>query len=194
LYLIDAHLPQVGWESTFYADNLDINMRKDYNDTHYIFNLTDDAHPILKSKVIKIDNLHVDADHGFEQSFQDFDNYSNLSSDRAVVSFHDTCREFNKKYHVTGVAKTIDKVRSEMANRGLQLIDAHYLYRGLTFAIKLDALGLETPEERRIYFCRHNARHRLIKLLPASHSMVMLENYHISETFFNVTSNKMYQN
>jgi hypothetical protein len=79
-----------------------------------------------------------------------------------------------------------------MADRRLQLMDAHYLYRGLTFAIKLDALGLETPEEQRINFVE-TTRHRLTKLLLASHLMVMLENYHLSETFFNVTSNKMYQ-
>ena len=157
LYLIDAHLPQAGWGSTFYADNLDTIMRKDYNDIHYIFNLTDDAYPILKSKGITIDYLHVDADHGFEQSFKDFDNYANLLSDRAVISFHDTCRDLNRKCHVTGVAQTIDKVRSEMVDRGLQLMDAHYLYRGLAFAIKSDAPGLETPEERRINFCRNNA-------------------------------------
>ncbi|KAL3908907.1 MAG: hypothetical protein SGILL_008303 [Bacillariaceae sp.] len=157
LYLVDAHLPQAGWGSTFYADNMDTIMRKNYNDIHYIFNLTDDGYNILKDRGVKIDYLHVDADHGFEQSWKDFDNYSKLLSERAVVSIHDTCRDTNRSCHVTGVAQTVDKVRSEMDERGLQLMDAHYLYRGLAFAIRREAPALETPSDRRINFCRNNA-------------------------------------
>ncbi|KAL3912062.1 MAG: hypothetical protein SGILL_007033, partial [Bacillariaceae sp.] len=157
LYLVDAHLPQAGWGSTFYADNMDTIMRKNYNDIHYIFNLTDDGYHILKDRGIKIDYLHVDADHGFHQSWKDFDNYSKLLADRAVVSIHDTCRDENRSCHVTGVAQTVDKVRSEMDARGLDLMDAHYLYRGLAFAIRRDAPALETPSDRRINFCRNNA-------------------------------------
>mmetsp|Transcript_20303 Transcript_20303/g.37962 ORF Transcript_20303/g.37962 Transcript_20303/m.37962 type:complete len:363 (+) Transcript_20303:1-1089(+) len=43
-----------------------------------------------------------------------------------------------------------------MEDRKLQMMDAHYLYRGLAFAIRQEAPGLETPEERRINFCRNN--------------------------------------
>jgi hypothetical protein len=157
LYLVDAHLPQAGWGSTFYADNMDTIMRKNFNDIHYIFNLTNDAYNILKEKNLKIDYLHVDADHGFEQSWKDFDNFSNLLAHRAVVSFHDTCRDHNRECHVTGVPQTMDKLRSELTGRGLQMMDAHYLYRGLAFAIRQDAPPLETPENRRINFCRNNA-------------------------------------
>jgi hypothetical protein len=165
LYLVDAHLPSAGWGSTFYAENENTTMRKEFSDIHYVFQLTDDAfanyfRPMYDDPKsdFAIDYLHVDADHGFEQSWKDFDNYSQLLSDRAVISFHDTCYDnVTRNCHGDGVPETIEKLRNESQKRGLQIIDLHYLYRGIAFAFREHAMALETPRDRRINFCVNNA-------------------------------------
>ena len=165
LYLVDAHLASAGWGSTFYAKNENTTMRKEFSDIHYVFQLTDDAYtnyfrPMYDDpdNDFKIDYLHVDADHGFEQSWKDFDNYSKLLSDRAVISFHDTCYDnVTRNCHAKGVPETMEKLRNESEKRGLQMIDLHYLYRGIAFAFREHATALETPRDRRINFCVNNA-------------------------------------
>jgi hypothetical protein len=165
LYLVDAHLASAGWGSTFYAENENTTMRKEFSDIHYVFQLTDDAYanyfrPMYDdpNNDFTIDYLHVDADHGFEQSWKDFDNYSQLLSDRAVISFHDTCYDnVTRNCHAEGVPETIEKLRNESQKRGLQMIDLHYLYRGIAFAFREHAPALETPRDRRINFCVNNA-------------------------------------
>ena len=140
-------------------------MRKEFSDINYVFQLTDDAyenyfrpmHEDPKNN-FTIDYLHVDADHGFEQSWKDFDNYSQLLSDRAVISFHDTCYDnVTRNCHGDGVPETIEKLKRESRSRGLQVIDMHYLYRGIAFAVRETAPALETPRNRRINFCINNA-------------------------------------
>ena len=165
LYLVDAHLASAGWGSTFYAENENTTMRKEFADINYVFQLTDDAYenyfrPMYDNPRTNftIDYLHVDADHGFEQSWKDFDNYSQLLSDRAVISFHDTCYDnVTRSCHAEGVPETIEKLRTESHKRGLQMIDMHYLYRGIAFAFRESAPALETPRDRRINFCVNNA-------------------------------------
>jgi hypothetical protein len=160
LYLVDAHLGSAGWGSTFYAENENTTMKNEYSDIHYIFQLTDDAYTnYFQPENFKIDYLHIDADHGYEQSWKDFDNYSKLLSDRAIISFHDTCyNNRTRNCHVDGVPETIQQLKEEASQRGLQVMDMHYLYRGIAFAIRDDVKqALETPRDRRINFCVNNA-------------------------------------
>ena len=160
LYLVDAHLGSAGWGSTFYAENDNTTMKNEYSDINYIFQLTDDAYTnYFQPENFKIDYLHIDADHGYEQSWKDFDNYSKLLSDRAIISFHDTCyNNRTRNCHVDGVPETIQQLKEEASQRGLQVMDMHYLYRGIAFAIRDDVKqALETPRDRRINFCVNNA-------------------------------------
>jgi hypothetical protein len=166
LYLVDAHLGAAGWGSTFYAENLDTVMRQKYPDIHYLFNTTDAAFEMLKARGLAgtVDYLHVDADHSFEQSYRDFANYVQLLSPRGVVTFHDTCRDPDRQCR-SGVPQTVDRVASELDRWGLQLLDAHYLYRGIAVAIRKSAppgAALDAPPDRRRNFCKYNA-HRLAK-------------------------------
>eukprot|EP00536_Pseudo-nitzschia_multiseries_P009246 jgi/Psemu1/22673/gm1.22673_g len=162
LYLVDAHLASAGWGSTFYAENENTTMRQKFSDIRYVFRLTDDAfeevfRPMHEAGTFSIDYLHVDADHGFEQSWKDFDQYSRLLSDRAVVSFHDTCYETARNCHEKGVPETMERLRSESQTRGLQVVNLHYLYRGIAFAVREQAPALVTPKDRAINFCVNNA-------------------------------------
>ena len=156
LILVDAHLASAGYGSTFYAENEDTIMRQQFRDIRYVFQKTDDAFVQLKNEGISIDYLHVDADHSAEQSWKDFENFSTLLSDRGVVSFHDTCRDKERKCR-TGVPQTIHKLSQSLDEYKYQLIDAHYLYRGIAFAIPATAPALEAPANKRRNFCQTNA-------------------------------------
>jgi len=50
---------------------------------------------------IKIDYLHIDAGHSFQDVERDFNLYSNLLSPNGVISIHDTDESFEKDYIVT---------------------------------------------------------------------------------------------
>jgi len=156
LILVDAHLPSAGWGSTFYAENEDTVMRQKFRDIRYVFQKTDDAFVMLRDEGITIDYLHVDADHSFEQSWKDFAQFSTLLSDRAVVSFHDTCHP-NGKMCRTGVPETMARLSERLDEYQLQLIDTHYLYRGMAFAVPAQAPMLKTPADYKLNFCKNNA-------------------------------------
>jgi len=63
LILVDAHLASAGYGSTFYAENEDTVMRRQFRNIRYIFEKTDDAFELLWDEAIEIDYLHIDADH-----------------------------------------------------------------------------------------------------------------------------------
>lgn len=50
---------------------------------------------------IKIDFLHIDAGHSYEDVKQDFKLYSNLLSENGIISIHDTDETFQKELIVT---------------------------------------------------------------------------------------------
>lgn len=160
LILIDAHLPSAGWGATFYAENDQTVMRREFADIRYIFETTDEAFHLLKAEGIEIDYLHVDADHSFKQSLKDFINYVSLLSPRGVVSFHDTCRNATRHCE-TGVPETLTEIQKNSNAYGLQFLDAHYLYRGIALAIQKDAPAIESPKADRYNFCRNNVKNLL---------------------------------
>ena len=54
---------------------------------------------------IKIDYLHIDAGHSYENVKEDFELYTQLLSDRAIVTIHDTDPSYADKYIVTQEVK-----------------------------------------------------------------------------------------
>lgn len=50
---------------------------------------------------IKIDYLHIDAGHSFEDVKRDFELYKNLLSPNGIISIHDTDTSFEKEYIIT---------------------------------------------------------------------------------------------
>ena len=57
---------------------------------------------------IKIDYLHIDAGHTYEEVKQDFDLYSKLLSPNGIISIHDTDESFEKELIVTDEIKKDD--------------------------------------------------------------------------------------
>lgn len=50
---------------------------------------------------IKIDLLHIDAGHSYENVKQDFELYSTLLSDKGIITIHDTDEKYQKEFVVT---------------------------------------------------------------------------------------------
>ena len=55
---------------------------------------------------IKIDYLHIDAGHSYEDVKKDFELYTKLLSPNGIVSIHDTDESFEKEYIITDEIKT----------------------------------------------------------------------------------------
>ena len=55
---------------------------------------------------IKIDYLHIDAGHSYEDVKRDFELYTKLLSPNGIVSIHDTDESFEKEYIITDEIKT----------------------------------------------------------------------------------------
>jgi hypothetical protein len=54
---------------------------------------------------IKIDYLHIDAGHSYENVKEDFELYSQLMSENGIISIHDTDPNYADKYIVTNEVK-----------------------------------------------------------------------------------------
>ncbi len=54
---------------------------------------------------IKIDYLHIDAGHSYENVKEDFDLYSQIMSDNGIISMHDTDPKYHDKFIVTQEVK-----------------------------------------------------------------------------------------
>jgi hypothetical protein len=69
---------------------------------------------------IKIDYLHIDAGHSFEDVKKDFELYKNILSPHGIISIHDTDISFEKEHIVTNDIKSDNY--QEYANGPSQLI------------------------------------------------------------------------
>jgi len=69
---------------------------------------------------IKIDYLHIDAGHSYEDVKKDFELYTKLLSPNGIVSIHDTDESFEKEYIVTDDIKSND--HQEITNGPSKLV------------------------------------------------------------------------
>tara|TARA_B100000900_G_scaffold166358_1_gene141227 strand:- start:781 stop:1560 length:780 start_codon:yes stop_codon:yes gene_type:complete len=70
---------------------------------------------------IKIDYLHIDAGHSYEDVKKDFELYSKLLSPSGIISIHDTDKSFEKDLIVTDEIKTKD--HQEITSGPVQLVN-----------------------------------------------------------------------
>tara|TARA_B100000900_G_scaffold383700_1_gene371876 strand:- start:449 stop:1183 length:735 start_codon:yes stop_codon:yes gene_type:complete len=67
-----------------------------------IIDTTENAyHNFFIKEDIKIDYLHIDADHSYEGVKKDFDLYSKIMSERGVITIHDTDINYSNNHIVT---------------------------------------------------------------------------------------------
>jgi len=70
---------------------------------------------------IKIDYLHIDAGHSYEDVKKDFELYSKLLSPSGIISIHDTDKSFEKDLIITDEIKTKD--HQEITSGPVQLVN-----------------------------------------------------------------------
>lgn len=86
---------KVDWldEDSFYRSNFYPRIINDTTENaYYNFFVKED---------IKIDYLHIDAGHSYEDVKRDFEQYSKLISKHGIISIHDTDINYSKNYIVT---------------------------------------------------------------------------------------------
>ncbi len=89
-YLVDAILPELGTgtpEGGWFSENS--LLRRKFPDIVQLCCLTTEAATYFEKNNVRIDFLHIDADHSREAVLADFRAYRGLLSPRAFVTFHD---------------------------------------------------------------------------------------------------------
>jgi hypothetical protein len=87
-----------------------------------IFDTTENAfYNHFVKEDIKIDYLHIDAGHSFEDVKRDFELYKNILSPNGIISIHDTDVSFEKQYIVTDEIKSDD--HQEITNGPSELVE-----------------------------------------------------------------------
>ena len=80
-------------EESFYRKNFPCRFILDTTENaYYNFFVKED---------IKIDYLHIDAGHSYEDVKQDFELYSNIISENGIISIHDTDSSYEKEHIIT---------------------------------------------------------------------------------------------
>ena len=75
---------------------------RSYFHPRVILDTTENAfHNFFVKEDLKIDYLHIDADHSYEGVKKDFDLYSKIISDRGIITIHDTDINYSNNHIVT---------------------------------------------------------------------------------------------
>jgi hypothetical protein len=121
-YLVDANRPEAGWGSPQWLAEESF-FRKEFPDVEVIFATTTDAfHRIFVPQGLRIDYLHIDADHSYEACLEDYEHYRSLMAESFAISIHDT--------DTPTVARVIDELRKL---EDVELIDFPDIGHGAAF-------------------------------------------------------------
>lgn len=97
-YLVDA-CNGVGGVVNYTEDN---NFFTNVFHPRFIKDTTENAYyNFFVKQDIKIDFLHIDAGHSYEDVKRDFELYTNILSENAIVSIHDTDERYQEEFIVT---------------------------------------------------------------------------------------------
>ncbi len=119
--LVDGNMAGFGRPNWLSEDSF---FRQNYPDVEVIVSTTEDASNAFKKQGLKIDYLHIDADHSYEGSMKDFENYLPLMNSKSTITFHDTRR--GSHANVT-CWKAVEKIR----DRGFEVLDFDQLGAGV---------------------------------------------------------------
>jgi|TARA_B100000925_G_scaffold288689_1_gene270178 hypothetical protein len=96
--LVDANNGVGGFTDWIEEDSF---FRKNFP-CRFILDTTENAYyNYFVKEDIKIDYLHIDAGHSYEDVKKDFDLYKNLLSEYGIISIHDTDESYEKEHIVT---------------------------------------------------------------------------------------------
>lgn len=121
-FLVDAQIE--GWGQGNIHDAQGI-FRKNFPEIEVLKMTTDNSCEYFKKNLSeKIDYLHIDADHSYEQSFKDFENFYkiySLMADNFIITMHDTAIDFLDNMADGCVGRAISEIRSKY--KQLEIID-----------------------------------------------------------------------
>jgi len=119
--LVDANIGNYG-RPNYMSSNSFLRMK--YPDIEIINMTTEEAFNFISDSIQRIDFLHIDADHSFNGSYNDYKLYSQLCDEYSVITFHDT-RPFS--YPKMDCWKTLHLIKQE----GNSVLDLSWIGEGL---------------------------------------------------------------
>ncbi len=88
--LVDANRPEAGWGAPAWLPERSL-FRREFGDVELVLETTADAAArFFEPAGIRIDYLHVDADHSFERCLEDFHAYRRFLHPGSLVTLHDS--------------------------------------------------------------------------------------------------------
>jgi hypothetical protein len=130
--LIDANLPEAGWGSPMWLSENSF-FRREYEDVEIILERTSTAASQLADAGVRIDYLHIDADHSYHGCLSDYLSYIHLMSKNYVITLHDT--------DLPQIDAIVAKLRQ---SGGVDIVNYVEIGRGL--AVVRPQLPRETPK------------------------------------------------
>lgn len=157
--LIDANNPEAGFGTPDYLQPNSF-LRTHFADIEFLIKTTRDAACMFESGKIKIDYLHIDADHTFEGTLADYETYRPFMRNKFLITIHDT--RFSP-----GVVKAIEQIRSK---DDVEVIDFNYLGYGLVM-IKpnFPTKKVANPALKAAAFLKHPVPHTTARLQKIIH-------------------------
>lgn len=104
--LVDGNVPGAGWGAPNWLGPESF-FRTQYPDVELVVDLTRNAAKGFFDKHgVSIDYLHIDADHSFEECYEDFRTFRRFLHEGSIVTLHDT------NYPDAGVKQVIEHIRT----------------------------------------------------------------------------------
>jgi hypothetical protein len=115
--LVDGDVPDAGWGSPHWLEPESF-FRVNYPDVELVLSRTSEAAELLAGQDVRIDYLHIDADHSFEGCLEDFTTYRPLLHVGSLVTLHDT------NFPQAGVKDVLEHLRARADCELVDLVEA----------------------------------------------------------------------
>jgi len=104
--LVDGNNPAAGWGAPAWLAR-DSFFRTHFPEVEVVVDLTRNAaNTFFEKNDLRIDYLHIDADHSFEACLEDFETYRRFLREGSIVTLHDT------NFPGAGVSSVIEHIRT----------------------------------------------------------------------------------
>jgi len=131
--LIDACIDDKGFGYPEYHEDPSHFFRTSFPDIEIWRMTTEEGAQKLKKEGLAIDFLHIDADHTFKQSLNDFESYLPLMSPDFIMTLHDTAIHHLEGLHDGCVPRTVAYLRKEIQPGGkyenLEMLNFNHRHR-----------------------------------------------------------------
>lgn len=157
--LIDADQDVKNFGKADYHDDPNHFFRSSFPDIEIWKMTSQEAIHIFQEQSLRIDYLHIDADHTYEQSLQDIENYLPCMAEDFLMTLHDTAIGHLELQHDGCIPRTIAYLRRHMEQGGkydhLEMINFNNRFRQPTnyFQHQMTCRGIAIlkPKNRSIW-------------------------------------------